>query len=126
MTLRGALMQQIVDAGFTQPIAWPGVNFTPPNSGLWLQVALFENQPLQPGLSNTAGVGLRGILQITACGRPGLGYAALDTLAESVIAAFPKGKPVLSASRVTRTPYKMGDVTTDDRLMLPVRIDYGP
>ena len=126
MTIRTELMKLVQAAGFTQPIAWPGVNFTPPSSGAWLQVSLFENEPLQPGTANTAAVGLRGTLQISACGRPGTGFAALDTLADSVIAEFAKGTPVLSASRVIRTPYKLGDITADDKLMIPVRIEYGP
>lgn len=125
MTTRTAFMQAIQAANLGYPIAWPGVNFTPPATGIWLEVSLFENDPLQPGLANDAPISERGILQVTACNRPGTGFVTLASAASAVIAAFPKGKRIEGSVKVNRTPYRMGDITDDDKLMIPVRIEYG-
>lgn len=34
------------------PVAWPGVNFTPPATGAWLEVAWFPNQSKDMGFGN--------------------------------------------------------------------------
>lgn len=34
------------------PVAWPGINFTPPTTGSWLEVAWFPNQTADKGLAN--------------------------------------------------------------------------
>jgi len=126
MTLRTELMQQIQAAGFSIPIAWPGVNFTPPASGTWIEVTLFENEPLQPGLASDAVVHQVGILQINVTNRPGQGFVGIEATANQVIAAFPKGTRIGVHGKVTRTPYKQSGITEGDKIMIPVRIEYGP
>lgn len=34
------------------PVAWPGINFTPPATGAWLEVAWFPNQTMDKGFGN--------------------------------------------------------------------------
>ena len=125
MTLRAAVMSMIGAAGFTQPIAWPGVNFTPPNSGNWLEVILLENDPQQDYIGNDAPVCERGIITITAATRPGFGEVGLETLARTVQAAFPKGTVISGALRVTKAPTRRSTIVEPDRIMLPVDIVYG-
>lgn len=117
-------MQLVSDAGFGVPISWPGVNFTPPNTGNWVEVTLFENEPTNYGIANDDEESPRGILQVTACGRPGRGLVALNTLAEQIQAAFPKGARIEGQIRVTRQPWRLGDITEDDRVKIPVSISY--
>lgn len=117
-------MQLVSDAGFSEPISWPGVNFTPPDSGNWIEVRLFENEPTNYGMANDATETDRGLLQLAACGRPGKGMVALDTLARSIQAAFPKGTSIEGSVRVTRQPWRLGDIVEDDRVKIPVSIYY--
>lgn len=122
--IRAALMQLVNDAGLGVLVSWPGVNFTPPDTGNWLEVRLFENEPTNYGMANDATETDRGILQVAAVGRPGTGIIALDTLAQSIQAAFPKGTQILGPIRVTRQPWRLGDIVEDDRVKIPVTIYY--
>jgi hypothetical protein len=125
VTLREAVMTMIESAGFTQPIAWPGVNFTPPNNGQWLEVIILENDPQQDYIGNDAPVCERGIITISAVTRPGLGEVGIETLARTVQAAFPKGALIDGALRVTKAPTRRSTIVGPDRIMLPVDIVYG-
>ena len=118
-------MTMISSAGFTQPIAWPGVNFTPPNNGQWLEVILLENDPQQDYIGNDAPVCERGIITISAVTRPGLGEVGIETLARTVQSKFPKGKVISGALRVKKAPARRGVITDPDALRLPVDIEYG-
>ncbi|GGO89022.1 hypothetical protein GCM10011348_45800 [Marinobacterium nitratireducens] len=117
-------MQLVSDAAFGVPISWPGVDFTPPNSGHWIEVRLFENDPTSYGLANDAAETDRGILQVSACGRPGKGLVGIDTLADQIKAAFPKGTRVSGSIKVTRKPSSAGDIVEGDRVKIPVSIYY--
>lgn len=125
MTLRAAVMTMISSAGFTQPIAWPGVNFTPPNNGQWLEVIILENDPQQDYIGNDAPVCERGIITISAVTRPGLGEVGIETLARTVQSKFPKGTAISGALRVTKAPTRRSTIVEPDRIMLPVDIVYG-
>lgn len=150
MSLRFAMMKAVADAAFGVPVAWPGIDFDPPNEGAWIEATLFENDPVDLAIANNGTVLDRGILQLAACGRPGAGFMDLDDLARRIQAAFPKGTKitplprdgvvldldfttetyqVLDASKtvkVTRHPWRLGDITTDTKLLIPVSIPYGP
>ena len=125
MTLRAAVMTMISSAGFTHQIAWPGVNFTPPNNGSWLEVIILENDPQQDYIGNDAPVCERGIITISAVTRPGLGEVGLETLARTVQSKFPKGTVISGAIRVTKAPTRRSTIVEPDRIMLPVDIVYG-
>jgi hypothetical protein len=124
LTFRAAVFAKIAAAGFTVPVAYPGVTFTPPDKGNWLEVALFENEPVEPGVGYVSHVFPRGILQITACGRNGKGMVGLESLANQIQTAFPRGLVLQDDVRVTRAPWRMGDITDNDKVMIPVSISY--
>jgi len=128
MTIRSdafaLLATQLTPLGY--PIAWPGVNFTPPGSGIWLDVTVFENDPLQDFLANDGPSLAVGLLQVMVVDRPGRGSLAADTAASAVMSALPKGTRISTSAKVNRHPYRMSDDVTDDKLTVPVTIPYGP
>lgn len=73
------------------PVAFPGVNFTPPDSGLWLEASWVPNVPLNYGIGDDGPTQERGLAVVTVCGRPGGGIGAVLALAEAVRQAFGKG-----------------------------------
>lgn len=69
-------------------IAWDGVDFTPPD-GPWVRASILTGD----GRMDTAGDGVTGnahvgVLSIAIFGKPGAGYGAVDTLADTVRDAF--------------------------------------
>jgi hypothetical protein len=123
MTFRAAVFAKISTA-FYVPIAYPGVTFTPPDKGHWLEVEIFENEPIEL-LANDAPVTPRGIIQITACTRNGKGMIELEKLANQVLAAFPKGTRFDGAIKAVKAPARRTSITDDDKLYMPVDIEYG-
>lgn len=104
-------------------ISYPAVNFTPPNSGIWLEVTTFRNEPANQPLGNTRGVD-QGIMQITVCRRPGLGMIGLRDAANEVLAAYPKGYTFASYHRIVNNPYMLSLIVEPDKIMLPVSMSY--
>lgn len=117
------------------PLAWPGgtgmeadgtpVNgFTPPDSGYWFEVSFAPNANLDDGLANDSFRIPRGLFQITVAMRPGSGQIGLSGVADEVISEFPKGTVISDPVRVIRHPYQSDVIEMDDRLMIPVTIEY--
>lgn len=73
------------------PVAYPGVSFTPPASGLWLESSWRPNQPLNYGTGDDGPTQERGLALLNVCGRPGGGIGGVVALAERVRAEFGKG-----------------------------------
>src|SRR5690606_8581597 len=63
------------------PVAWPGINFTPPDTGEWLEVSVFPNGTENYGMANDAPVEHMGILQVGCCARTGSGVVSVLELA---------------------------------------------
>lgn len=124
--IRQAIMQLVEAQGFTLPIAYPNVNFDPValNLSQWLEVEVFENEPVDRSIANDGTVTARGIVQISVCTRPGLGLVQADSVAEQIIQTFPKGTRIQGDVKVTRAPWRMSDIVTDDRAKIPVSISY--
>jgi hypothetical protein len=105
------------------PIAWPGVNFTPPDSGFWLQPRHFPNETVNIAWGNDSKNEYLGFLQVGVYGRPGQGIVGMSDLAEDVIAHFPKGLE-LAGVRVRKRPHQSPPVDDDDKMFIPVTIHY--
>lgn len=112
------------NAALGYPISWPGFNFTPPSSGVWLEVSFFPNEGIDNGLAYTDGVVPRGIFQVACVNRPGAGLDAIHAAADEIRALYAKGAALVDRVRVVREPYDMELETEDDRLMVVVSIEY--
>lgn len=73
------------------PVAYPGVEFSVPSSGLWLSIDWVPNRPAEYGISNDGPSMDRGLAIIAANGEPGIGLMPVLTLAEKARQAFGKG-----------------------------------
>jgi hypothetical protein len=121
--------QILIDAALGYPIAFHGIPFTPPASGVWLQVMIMPNEGIQQGIGNSATVIEQGIYQVMACRRrvDGTitgGLTPIQAAAEQVQAAFPRGKIISGLVRVQRAPYQSSIIEDDDRMMIPVTVPY--
>lgn len=119
-----ALFQVLSNADLNYPVAWPGVNFTPPTSGVWIEASFLPNSPIDEGIPNDSAVVPRGIFQINVNTRPGSGMVGITTAAELVQSEFPKGTMLAGFVRISQHPYLMSPITEGDRITLPVTIPY--
>ena len=111
-----------VQAWATVPVAYPGITFTPPASGRWLEIYHAPND-LDPDLTGDTVI-RRGFFTINVCGRPNSGLVPLYSLAESVAAQWPKETAITTGVITTRRPLQLSLVAEDDRLQVPVSIAY--
>lgn len=103
-------------------IGFPGVRFSPPGTGEWLEVSWIPAQGRNYGRADGDPSLLQGIAQISVCGRPnGEGIKPLATIADSAIAAFGKGTK-FGPVRVYRRPYQSDSIVDPARIMIPVTI----
>lgn len=105
------------------PIAWPGVNFTPPAEGMWLEAKLFPNEPMDPSWNNDSCTIARGFFQVIVGYRPGTGEIAASTIADAVIAHFAKGTE-LGPVRVIKKPWRSPAIEDGAKSLIPVTIPY--
>lgn len=111
-----------VKAWATVPVAYPGITFTPPATGLWLEIYHAPND-LDPDVAGDYIV-RRGLFTINVCGRPNSGTVPLYTLAEQVAAQWPKETTITTGIISTRRPLQLSLVAEGDRLQVPVSIAY--
>lgn len=115
--------QRLVTLPNVPPVAWPGVDFTPPASGVWLELAIFPNEP-QTVTMNADGLQVeRGFVQVLAVTRPGAGIVSATMLAERVSDHFAKALQ-LGPVRVRAIPWIGPPVVEPDRILVPVTISY--
>ena len=105
-------------------ISWPGVNFTPPATGSWLEVMFFPNESLDNGLAYDSQTIPRGIFQVSCVTRPGAGTVALGAIAEQIRTTFAKGTTITGSVRVIREPYDMELEPFEDRIKIVVSVEY--
>lgn len=103
------------------PISLPGIGFSPPERGLWLEAAWVPNATQNYGLADDGPSLHRGLAQISVCGRPGAGIMPLTEVADAAIAAFGKGT-TFGGMRVYRKPYQSAPIEQPERLMVPVTV----
>ena len=122
--IQSALYDILIAANLGYPIAYPGIDFTPPASGVWLEVTLFPNEGIDSGLGYSSTTIPQGIFQVSAVDRPGNGVFPVTNAAQEVQSAFPKGTTIAESVRVQRSPYQMDPIFEGDRLYIPVTIPY--
>lgn len=103
------------------PCSYPGTNFTPPDTGSWLELQWFPNETQNYGLSDDGPSLMRGFAQLSACYRPGAGIVIGTTLTDQIIAAFGKGT-TFAGMRVYRKPWTGSIIQDSERVMHPVTI----
>jgi hypothetical protein len=104
------------------PVSYPGVPFTPPAAGIWLELRWFPNASLTRGISDASpAVTLVGIGQVSVCDRPGAGLAGGLSTADAVVAWFAKGT-TLGVARVEVQPWVSAVLSEPDRTVYPVTV----
>lgn len=123
-TIKQAFMQILNDADLGYPITWPAVKFTPPSSGIWLETAYAPNADLDNGLGYSDGTIARGFFQVTVYDRPNNGSINIGVVAEQLQALFAKGTLLTAMVRVVKRPVIMSMDAEDDRISIPVSVEY--
>lgn len=105
------------------PVSYPGVHFTPPDAGAWLEVRWFPNETQNWGIGNDGPSVMQGFGQVSVYYRPGAGIVDGLLLAGAIVDAFPKGTQLARAS-VQRKPWISAVVSDGDKVFHPVTIPY--
>lgn len=116
-------------AGFAQQhaspelrVAYPGLHFDPPDSGIWLELRWFQNGSDEYGIANDGPSVPRGFFRLIVCQRPGAINEAVG-LAEAIISNWSKGT-YIGPARIDETPSLGGPVEEPNRVSHPVTIRY--
>ena len=113
-------------ASLGTPVAYPGVNFTPPNAGRWLELIVLPNGNLNQPINSHSTPLPKGVFRVNVC------LAAWDgdskkpfEMADAVAAAFPLGLPLLGhVVRIGGWP-EIDELMVNDGVMrVPVRMIY--
>lgn len=105
------------------PVAYEGVDFTPPEDGIWLEPKIFNSEPISIVWDNNDTQVDFGFFQILVYFRPNAGSIEAAKMADKIALAFKKGTIVGSVT-VEKTPHTTSVVADDDNLFIPVTIHY--
>ena len=123
-TIQTALNDILIAASLGYPIAWPGIDFTRPDSGEWLEVTFLPNRGVDDRLANDSEVSPQGIYQVVVASRP-QSEIRLRVVAQTVQAVFTKGTRIADNVRVTRHPYTGTLQAESSRMSIAVTVEYG-
>lgn len=101
--------------------AYPGVGFTPPTAGQWLEFQWFPNETQNYAIGDESPSLKQGFAQLSVCYRPGAGVRQGNERTDQIIAAFRKGT-TFAGMRVYRQPWTNNLITDPSRIMHPVTI----
>lgn len=118
-----SFFQIVSGAGLGYPIAYPSINFTPPDSGQWLELSFLPNEGIDQGLSSPTQI-KQGLLQVNICGKPDCGLIPLHSISDTVAALFSKNSVLSGFVRISKTPYTTDIISLDDRQILPLTVMY--
>jgi hypothetical protein len=107
----------------TLTVGYPGKGFTPPTTGMWLEMAWFPNETQNYGLADDGPSLLQGLCQVSVCCRPGLGIVDSLAVAGQVIAYFAKGTE-LAGVRVYRKPWVASVLESPEKVLHPITIPW--
>ncbi|AGH31821.1 tail terminator [Salicola phage CGphi29] len=123
--IKKAFYDKLKAANLGYDIAFPGVNFTPPEKAAWLEVTFAPNRGFDNGIPNSSTLVPQGMFQVACMDRPGTrGSFRAGEAADQVKAVFPKGESLTGSVRVSRNPYDLELDAGDDRLMIAVTVEY--
>lgn len=123
-TIQAAFNDLLIAANLGYPVSWPGLSFTPPDSGVWFEAKFLPNRGVDDRLSNQGHVSPQGIYQITVFSRP-QSEIKLREAVEIVAAAFPAGTAVTGSVRTTKRPFSGVMQSDGDRVSVALSIEYG-
>lgn len=113
-------------ASLNIPVSYPGVNFTAPNAGRWLELIVLPNGSLNQPINSHSTPLPKGLFRVNVCtADPNGGSLPLFDTADTVAAAFPLGLPLLGhVVRIGGWP-EIDDLMVNDGVMrVPVRMIY--
>lgn len=96
------------------PVAYPGVSFTPPPSGLWLEVLAFWNGGDDLGMAARSNAYDQGFFRVLVCSGTGQGFGPVMDMAELLRAQFPIDTR-FGGARTERTPTLSGPTIDTQR-----------
>lgn len=104
-------------------IAWPGIKFVPPATGMWLEASFFPSETENVVWNADGCYNAKGFFQICVFYRPGIGQIKPSAVADLIIDNFPKGSFIGNVG-VYKKPWQSPAVTLSDKLYIPVTIPY--
>ena len=126
MTIRSELETRLATYAATHnpiiPIAWEGLPFTPPTSGVFLQPIMLRSNRVSPSV-DASSVRVRGDFQVNVVVRDGVGSALADTIAEEVMALYPI-IPKIGTVSVEQPPQKSSAILLLDKRIIAVTVNY--
>jgi hypothetical protein len=115
------LVKTFADSNSLQ-LSIAGKKFDTPSTGNWIELSVSPNN-LDITLNDTNSF-KRGMFQINVCGKPDKNPLTLTTLSDTIATSMQKGTVISTDVKVTRTPYPMQLIPLNDRVILPVTIEY--
>ena len=125
MTIENDFLSAVDSADFGYPIAWPGVDFTPPDTGIWLEPVIIRGDGLDPGLPMDSVYMPNGTFRVGVCTRPGNGIVAVAAMAETIAATLVKGTRFSDGTFIVNNPRAQTAIIEPDRITVPVSMAYG-
>lgn len=99
IAVQQAMYQHLVESHGTaissSLVAWPNIDFTPPSTGLWYEVAFLPGEPRSAGLGMDAPNRYVGIFQVTVCATHGIGEGTVVSEAERIVTAYKRGTVIM-------------------------------
>lgn len=123
-TIKGALYDILIAANLGYEIAFPAIKFTPPDSGIWLEVEFSPSSDLDNALAYDSGYIPRGFFQVSVYDRAGHGSFIAGVVAEQIQTLYAKGTAIAGTVRVVSRPHQMGFDAMDDKFVIAVSIEY--
>jgi len=125
MTIENDFFQVIDDANLGYLVAWPGVDFTPPDSGIWIEPVVIRGDGIDIGLPMDSVVLPNGTLRVGVIGRPGNGVVSLFEAAETIASVLVKGTRFQDGSFISTNPIVGSVIIEQDKLIVPVSMSFG-
>ena len=112
-------------SGVGVPIALPDANFTPPDSGHWLELDIAPNN-FDDTLADQYAY-KRGVITLSVVFRKGSSqyeYGEAYQLVDDIASGYPKETVLSGSAVVSSIPRPLSQIEYQDRIMIPVSIEY--